>query len=102
MQKDAGKRSHTKKSLRTPIPRFPTPLYPWLSPLLFTFYVDRHIRIDEGHSGPDLPIGYVGLSLGPQDPRGPPTNCGTHSQFPVYDQFDKYSSTIYVLIIHEI
>jgi len=23
---------------------------------------------------PDLPIGYVGLSLGPQDPRGPPTN----------------------------
>jgi len=28
-------------------------------------------------SRPDLPIGYVGLSLGPQDPRGPPTNCGT-------------------------
>jgi len=27
---------------------------------------------------PDLPIGYIGLSLGPQDPRGPPTNCGTH------------------------
>jgi len=24
---------------------------------------------------PDLPIG---LSLGPQDPRGHPTNCGTH------------------------
>jgi len=24
---------------------------------------------------PDLPIG---LSLRPQDPRGPPTNCGTH------------------------
>jgi len=23
-------------------------------------------------------IGYVGLSLGPQDPRGPPANCGTH------------------------
>jgi len=27
---------------------------------------------------PDLPIGNIGLSLGPQDPRGPPTNCGTH------------------------
>jgi len=27
---------------------------------------------------PDLPIGYIGLSLGPQDPRGPPTNCDTH------------------------
>jgi len=26
----------------------------------------------------DLPIGYIGLSLGPQDPRGPPANCGTH------------------------
>jgi len=25
-------------------------------------------------SGSDLPIGY---SLGPQDPRGPPKNCGT-------------------------
>jgi len=21
---------------------------------------------------PDLPIGYIGLNLGPQDPRGPP------------------------------
>jgi len=28
--------------------------------------------------GPDLPKGYIGLSLGPQDPKGPPTNCGTH------------------------
>ena len=27
-----------------------------------------------GGSGPDLPIGYIGLSQGPQDPRGPPTN----------------------------
>jgi len=27
---------------------------------------------------PDLPIGYIGLSLGPQDPRGPQPNCGTH------------------------
>ena len=25
--------------------------------------------------GSGLPIGYVGLSLGSQDPRGPPTNC---------------------------
>jgi len=23
---------------------------------------------------PDLPIGYIGLSLGLQDPRGPPAN----------------------------
>ena len=32
-------------------------------------------------SGPDLPIRHIGLSLGlgPQDPRGPPANCGTHS-----------------------
>jgi len=30
------------------------------------------------YAGPDLPIGCVGLSLGPQDPRGPPANCGTH------------------------
>ena len=29
------------------------------------------------YSGLDLPIGYVGLSLGPQDARGPPANCGT-------------------------
>jgi len=31
-------------------------------------------------SGPDLPIRHIGLSLGlgPQDPRGPPANCGTH------------------------
>ena len=28
---------------------------------------------------PNLPIGYVRLSLGPQDPRGPPTSwCGMH------------------------
>jgi len=29
-------------------------------------------------SGPNLPIGYVGISLGPQDPRELPENCGTH------------------------
>jgi len=29
-------------------------------------------------SGPDLPIGYIGLNLGSQDPRGLPANCGTH------------------------
>jgi len=23
-------------------------------------------------------MGYIGLSLGPQDPRWPPKNCGTH------------------------
>jgi len=28
-------------------------------------------------AGPDLPIGYVGLSLGSQDPIGPPANCGS-------------------------
>jgi len=27
---------------------------------------------------PDLPVGYIGLSLGPPDPKGPRTNCGTH------------------------
>jgi len=26
-------------------------------------------------SGPDVPIGYVGLSQGPQDPRDSPANC---------------------------
>jgi len=30
------------------------------------------------HSGPDFPTGYASLSLGPQDPRGPPANCGMH------------------------
>ena len=50
--------------------------------------------------GPDLPIGYVGLSLGPQDPRGPPTNFGTHSQWPVYEHSHLTSSKIYVLIIN--
>ena len=30
------------------------------------------------HPGPNLPIGYIGFSLWPQDPRGPPANCGTH------------------------
>jgi len=29
-------------------------------------------------AGPDIPIGYVGFSLGRQDPSEPPTNCGTH------------------------
>jgi len=37
-----------------------------------------HVHSDL-QSGPDLPIGYIDLSLGPQDPRGPPINCGTHS-----------------------
>jgi len=27
---------------------------------------------------PDLPVGNIGLSLGPQDPKGPLKNCGTH------------------------
>jgi len=30
------------------------------------------------HPRPDLPTGYIRLSLGPQGPRGTPTNCGTH------------------------
>jgi len=30
-------------------------------------------------TGPDLTMGNVGLSLGPQDPWGPPTNYGTHT-----------------------
>jgi len=32
----------------------------------------QRVRVD---SGSYLPIGY---SLGPQDPRWPPKNCGTH------------------------
>jgi len=35
-------------------------------------------RITVSHPGPDLSIGYIGLNLGPQDSKGPPTNCGTH------------------------
>jgi len=27
---------------------------------------------------PDLSIGYIGWSPGPQDPTGPPANYGTH------------------------
>jgi len=30
-------------------------------------------------SKPDLPIGYIDIRIGPQDPMGPPTNCGTHN-----------------------
>jgi len=40
--------------------------------------------------GPDLPIGYIGLSLGRQDPRGPPINCGTH-QWPIFKVFKVFS-----------
>jgi len=29
-------------------------------------------------AGLDLPIGCISLSLGPQDPTGPPTYCGRH------------------------
>jgi len=38
------------------------------------------LKFQWSHPGPGLPIGYVGLSLGPQDQdqRGPPVNCGTH------------------------
>jgi len=46
---------------------------------------------------PDLPIGY----LGPQDPRGPPTNCGTHwvnGRYMINLKLDWTSSKIYVLI----
>jgi len=35
-----------------------------------------------------LSIGYIGLIPGPQDPRGPPANCGTQSQWPIYDHLD--------------
>jgi len=44
--------------------------------------LDSILHCSEARS--DLPIGYIGLSLGPQeprgpqDPRGPPKNCGTH------------------------
>jgi len=35
----------------------------------FVLFVYFTIKL-EGRPGPDLPIGYIGLSLGPQDPRG--------------------------------
>jgi len=38
----------------------------------------RHNKRFELEAGPDLPMGYVGLSLGPQDPRSPPANCDTY------------------------
>ena len=38
----------------------------------------QYLKCKGSSSGPDLPIGYVGLSLGCQGPRGPPANCGTH------------------------
>jgi len=38
--------------------------------------VERHVSYVP--PGPDLPIGWVGSCPGPQDPRGPPANCGTH------------------------
>jgi len=34
------------------------------------YFGDGYVR----YAVPDLPIGCIGLSLGPQDPRGPPTN----------------------------
>jgi len=33
--------------------------------------------VDKACAGPDLPIGYIGLNLGPQDLRRPPANYGT-------------------------
>ena len=55
-------------------------------------------------SGPDLPIGYVGLSLGPQDPRGPPTNCGTRRGDFRYmiSSINVRQILFYVSIFHEI
>jgi len=41
-------------------------------------HVDDHGRRNGGQAGPDLAIGYIGLSLEPQDPREPPSNFGTH------------------------
>jgi len=47
---------------------------------------------------PDLLIGYVGLSLGPQNPRGPATNWYEQSQWLVYDHLDQTSSKFMSLI----
>ena len=43
------------------------------------------------HSGLDLPLGYVGLCLGSQNPRGPPANVVRIESIAVtvYDQFHK-------------
>jgi len=40
--------------------------------------INRLAKIQISAPGPDLLIGYIGLSLGPQDLQGPPTNCGSH------------------------
>jgi len=49
---------------------------------------------------PDLPIGYVGLSLVPQDSRGASSKlCYAWSQLLVYDQIDKYLQKFYVLTL---
>jgi len=61
-----------------------------------------HYSFDNKYPDPDIPTGYIGLSLGPQDPWGPRGNYGTHKVNCQYDQFDKYSSKLYVLIAHEI
>jgi len=47
-------------------------------------------EIEDYSQGRIYPIGYISLSLEPQDPRGPPTNYGTHRvmQWPVYDHSD--------------
>jgi len=39
----------------------------------WTTYVVPATLLLTSYPGPDLPIGYIGLSLGPQDPRGAPT-----------------------------
>jgi len=53
----------------------------------FLFYTLKlNLRGTDMTPVPDLPIGYIGLSLRPQDPRGPPTDCGTHRvKWPVCD-----------------
>jgi len=61
----------------------PSPRKVWKDPLVtpwkkFTNFILSEIHANDVEAGPDLPTGYIGLSLGPQDPRGPPTNCGTH------------------------
>jgi len=38
----------------------------------------KYAKMHWVNGGQGLPIGYVGLSLGLQDPRGIPANCGTH------------------------
>jgi len=47
----------------------------------------KNNAVGQLYAGPDLPIGYIGRRLGPQDPRGLQQTvvAYAYSQLPVYD-----------------